>query len=44
LVPVVIIQRVGVSVNVVFFIEIVGTNLGILFDDKENCHKENNKK
>jgi hypothetical protein len=44
LVPVVIIQWVGVSVNVVFFIEIVGTNPGILFDDKENCHKENNKK
>jgi hypothetical protein len=44
LVHVVIIQRVGVSINVVFFIEIVGTNPGILFDDKENCHKENNKK
>jgi hypothetical protein len=43
LVHVVIIQWVGVSVNIVFFIEIVGTNPIILFDDKENCHKENNK-
>jgi hypothetical protein len=34
----VIIQQLGVSLNVVFLIEIVGTNLGILFDDKENCH------
>jgi hypothetical protein len=34
----VIIQQLGVSLNVVFLIEIVGTNPGILFDDKENCH------
>jgi hypothetical protein len=26
------------------FIEILGTNLGIVFDDKENCHQEDNKK
>jgi hypothetical protein len=44
LVHVVIIQQVGVSINAVFFIEIVGTHPVILFDDNENCHKENNKK
>jgi hypothetical protein len=27
-----------------FFIEILGTNPGIVFDDKENCHQEDNKK
>jgi hypothetical protein len=28
----------------IFFIEILGTNPGIVFDDKENCHKEDNEK
>jgi hypothetical protein len=27
-----------------FFIEILGTNPGFVFDDKENCHQEDNKK
>jgi hypothetical protein len=27
-----------------FFIEILGTNLDIVFDDKEKCHQEDNKK
>jgi hypothetical protein len=28
----------------IFFIEILGTNLGIVFDDKENCHHKDNRK
>jgi hypothetical protein len=28
----------------IFFIEILGSNPGILFDDKENRHKKDNKK
>jgi hypothetical protein len=27
-----------------FFIEILGTNSGIVFDDKEHCHQKDNKK
>jgi hypothetical protein len=27
-----------------FLIEILGTNLGIVFDDKEKCYQEDNKK
>jgi hypothetical protein len=28
----------------IFFIEILGTNSGIVFDDKEHCHQKDNKK
>jgi hypothetical protein len=43
-VHVLIFQQLGISLNVVFFIEILGTNPGIMFDDKEKCHQEDNKK
>jgi hypothetical protein len=37
-VHVLIFQQFGASLNVVFFIENLGTNPSIVFDDKENCH------
>jgi hypothetical protein len=43
-VHVLIFQQLGVSLNVVFFIEILGTNPDIVFDGKEKCHQEDNKK
>jgi hypothetical protein len=43
-VHVLIFQQLGVSLNVIFFIEILGTNPDIVFDDKEKCHQEDNKK
>jgi hypothetical protein len=43
-VHVLIFQQLGVSLNVIFFIEILGTNPDIVFDGKEKCHQEDNKK
>jgi hypothetical protein len=43
-VHVLIFQQLGVSLNVIFFIEILGTNTDIVFDDKEKCHQKDNKK
>jgi hypothetical protein len=43
-VHVLIFEQLDVSLNVVFFIEILGTTPSIVFDDKENCHQEDNKK